>query len=157
MGTVQKIRRQVLWTTHGSQCRPGIPVDTSAPNFLDWLSIGTYHLNTFTFFCLTSYSYFQRTGETSFEYDQASNKLTLKANIGITDAKAGYDARAEFQGISVGASADAKISKVNIYFDAEMCLGEGCKLILKDFQISEIGHIDVSIHGLGPLDWILGI
>ena len=113
--------------------------------------------NTFTFFYLTSYSYFQRTGETSFEYDQASNKLTLKANIGITDAKAGYDARAEFQGISVGASADAKISKVNIYFDAEMCLGEGCKLILKDFQISEIGHIDVSIHGLGPLDWILGI
>ena len=28
--------------------------------------------------------------------------------------------------------------------------------VLQTFDIKEIGHIDVNIHGLGPLDWILG-
>ena len=29
-------------------------------------------------------------------------------------------------------------------------------LYIQTFDIKEIGHIDVNIHGLGPLDWILG-
>jgi len=61
------------------------------------------------------------------------------------------------QGISVSASADIDISKVDVYFNAEMCLtGDGCSLQIQTFDIKEIGHIDVNIHGLGPLDWILG-
>merc|ERR1711992_386706 len=38
----------------------------------------------------------------------------------------------------------------------DMCTGEGCTLQLSTFDIKEIGNIDVHIHGLGPLDWILG-
>ena len=71
-------------------------------------------------------------------------------------SKAGYSATAEFQGIGISASADIDISKVDVYFSADMCTGEGCTLQLSTFDIKEIGNIDVHIHGLGPLDWILG-
>jgi hypothetical protein len=35
----------------------------------------------------------------------------------VTNARAGYHVSAEFQGISVGASAEAKISSIDIYFE----------------------------------------
>jgi len=80
----------------------------------------------------------------------------VHANIGIRDARAGYHVAAEFQGIEVGASAEAKISSIDIYFEASMALsGEG-GLQLGRFEITNVGHIDVSVSGLGPLDWILG-
>merc|ERR1711862_692137 len=61
-----------------------------------------------------------------------------------------------FQGIEVGASAEAKINSIDIYFEASMALsGEG-GLQLGRFEITNVGHIDVSVSGLGPLDWILG-
>merc|ERR1712001_617259 len=82
-----------------------------------------------------------RNGDTSFSYND--DTLTLTANIGMGGSKAGYSATAEFQGIGISASAD-------------MCTGEGCTLQLSTFDIKEIGNIDVHIHGLGPLDWILG-
>merc|ERR1712172_221474 len=87
-----------------------------------------------------------RTGET----------IDVHANIGLRDARAGYHVAAEFQGIEVGASAEAKISSIDIYFEASMALsGEG-GLQLGRFEITNVGHIDVSVSGLGPLDWILG-
>jgi len=96
-----------------------------------------------------------RNGDTSFSLNDDTLKLT--ANIGMGASKAGYSASASFQGIGVSASADIDISKVDVYFSAEMCItGDGCSLQLKDFDIKEIGNIDVHIHGLGPLDWILG-
>ena len=85
----------------------------------------------------------------------ANGKLGLSANIGINDAKAGYGASAEFMDIGISASADAKIETVKVFFEAEMCLASGCSLQLTKFDITEIGHIDVNIDGLGPLGWIL--
>merc|ERR1711936_1429011 len=80
----------------------------------------------------------------------------VHANIGLRDARAGYHVAAEFQGIEVGASAEAKIDSIDIYFEASMALsGEG-GLQLGRFEITNVGHIDVSVSGLGPLDWILG-
>ena len=38
----RKFDGRLFWTTRGGQCRPA---DASAPNFLDRLSIGTYHLS----------------------------------------------------------------------------------------------------------------
>merc|ERR1712088_791692 len=67
----------------------------------------------------------------------------MGANIGINDAKAGY-------------SADIKISSVSVAFNADTNLGGDCKLNLNSFDITNIGNIDINIHGLGPLDWILG-
>ena len=97
----------------------------------------------------------QRTGGTDLQFE--NNVATLSANIGLTDAKAGYSASAEFQGISISASADASISKVNVYFDATFQkVGEDCQVSMGRFDITEIGNIDVHVHGLGPLDWILG-
>ena len=29
-------------------------------------------------------------------------------------------------------------------------------MAIQTFDIKEIGHIDVNIHGLGPLNWIIG-
>ena len=98
-----------------------------------------------------------RNGDTSFNFDVANNKLSLSANIGINDAKAGYAASAEFMDIGISASADAKIQTVKVYFEAEMCLNSGCSLALTKFDITEIGHIDVDINGLGPLGWILEV
>lgn len=97
-----------------------------------------------------------RSGDTSLAYDPSANKATLTAYIGMTNADAGYDAKAEFMGIEVGASADANIKNVQVYFEAEMCLTDGCTLQLTIFEIIDIGDIDVHFDGLGPLDWIIG-
>merc|ERR1711990_146638 len=94
-----------------------------------------------------------RTGETQL---CAGETIDIHANIGLRDARAGYHVAAEFQGIEVGASAEAKINSIDIYFEASMALsGEG-GLQLGRFEITNVGHIDVSVSGLGPLDWILG-
>ena len=76
-------------------------------------------------------------------------KISLTANISINDATAGYSAHAEFMGVGVGASADIKISSVSVAFNADTDLGGDCKLNLKSFDITNIGNIDINIHGLG--------
>merc|ERR1712127_136865 len=94
-----------------------------------------------------------RTGDTQL---CVGDNIDIHANIGIRDASAGYHVAAEFQGVEVGASATAHISSIDIYFEASVALsGEG-GLQLGRFEITNVGHIDVSISGLGPLDWILG-
>merc|ERR1711963_949064 len=60
-----------------------------------------------------------RTGETQL---CVGDNIAVHANIGIRDARAGYHVTAEFQGIEVGASAEAKISSIDIYFEASMAL-----------------------------------
>ena len=96
-----------------------------------------------------------RNGGTNLDFNADTSKVTLSANVGIGASKAGYSARAEFMGVGVSASADIDVEKIDVYFDAEMCITEGCTLKLTKFDIKEIGHIDVHVHGLGPLDWIL--
>ena len=96
-----------------------------------------------------------RNGDTSFNLDLANNKLGLSANIGINQGKAHYKASANIEGGDVSASADATVDHVNLYFEAEMCLSEGCSLQLTRFDIKDIGKIDVTFHGLGDLNEIL--
>merc|ERR1712236_168191 len=96
-----------------------------------------------------------RTGDTSFTVE--GNTVRLTAYIGIRGASAHYDASAEFMGISVGAGVTADISDIQIFLDAQMDLTAGSGLKLTDFQISHLGHINVDVSGLGPLDWILEI
>ena len=43
-----------------------------------------------------------------------------------------------------------------LFFDNKRDLLKIINLYIQTFDIKEIGHIDVNIHGLGPLDWILG-
>merc|ERR1711962_1339450 len=73
-----------------------------------------------------------RTGDTSFTIE--GTKVRLTANIGVDAPTAHYDASAEFMGIGVSAGITANIA---------------------DFGISHVGHIDIDVSGLGPLDWIL--
>merc|ERR1712212_1044736 len=49
----------------------------------------------------------------------------------------------------------ANIADFGIYIDAEMDVANGGGLQLTNFQISHVGHIDIDVSGLGPLDWIL--
>ena len=42
------------------------------------------------------------------------------------------------------------------FFDNKRDFLKIFNLYIQTFDIKEIGHIDVNIHGLGPLDWILG-
>merc|ERR1711892_554126 len=102
---------------------------------------------------LDGLSTLHRTGGTEL---CVTDNIVVKANIGLRNAKAGYHVEAEFMGVTVGASADATISSVDIYFEAAMALTGDTGLTLTVFEITNIGHIDVGIHGLGPLDWILG-
>merc|ERR1712037_324334 len=60
-----------------------------------------------------------RTGETQL---CVGDTIDVHANIGLRDARAGYHVAAEFQGIEVGASAEAKIDSIDIYFEASMAL-----------------------------------
>jgi len=94
-----------------------------------------------------------RTGNTDFTLDDTT--LVLIANLGVSGMSAHYDARAEFQGISVHASATAKIDSLDVYLDTEMTLAPGESLQIADFKVTNIGHISVDVNGLGPLDWIL--
>ena len=98
-------------------------------------------------FIQSLYPSFKRTGGTDLSID--GTKISLTANIGINDAKAGYSAHAEFMGVGVGASADIKISSVSVAFNADTNLGGDCKLNLNSFDITNIGNIDINIHGLG--------
>merc|ERR1739849_41103 len=70
-----------------------------------------------------------RTGDTSFTVDGTSARLTAYADV----------------------------SDIQIYLDATMDLVALDGLKLQEFHISHVGHIDVDISGLGPLDWILEI
>ena len=96
-----------------------------------------------------------RNGDIVPNLDLANNKFGLSANIGMVQGKAHYKASASFNGLRVSASADARVDHVNLFFKAEMCLSEGCSLQLTRFDIKDIGKIDVTFHGLGPLNWIL--
>jgi len=94
-----------------------------------------------------------RTGDTSFTIE--GTKVRLTANIGVDAPTAHYDASAEFMGIGVSAGITANIADFGIYIDAEMDIANGGGLQLTNFAISHVGHIDIDVSGLGPLDWIL--
>merc|ERR1711997_810928 len=94
-----------------------------------------------------------RTGDTSFT--SVDNVTELTAMLGLNGPKAHYDARAEFMGIGVGASAKINVADIQIYADMTMTIGSELGFQLKDFYISHLGNISVDIDGLGPLDWIL--
>lgn len=50
------------------------------------------------------------------------------------------------QGISVSASADIDISKVDVYFNAEMCLtGDGCSL---QIQVNNFHKVSFVYHSI---------
>merc|ERR1719350_2180614 len=57
--------------------------------------------------------------------------------------------------VQVSAGVTANIADFQIYLDAEMDVVNGGGLQLTNFAITHVGHIDVDISGLGPLDWIL--
>merc|ERR1712223_252339 len=91
--------------------------------------------------------------DTSFAIE--GTKVRLTANIGVDAPTAHYDASAEFMGIGVSAGITANIADFGIYIDAEMDIANGGGLQLTNFAISHVGHIDIDVSGLGPLDWIL--
>merc|ERR1712212_601701 len=111
---------------------------------------GSAHLFNGKFWRLST---IHRTGETSFTTE--GTKIRLTANIGVEAPTAHYDASAEFMGIGVSAGITANIADFGIYIDAEMDIANGGGLQLTNFQISHVGHIDIDVSGLGPLDWIL--
>merc|ERR1712025_1252408 len=96
-----------------------------------------------------------RTGDTSFTVDGTSARLT--AYVGITGAHAHYDAKAEFMGITVHASADADVSDIQIYLDATMDLVALDGLKLQEFHISHVGHIDADFIDAFLKDWIVDL
>ena len=63
-------------------------------------------------------------------------------------------------GVRVSASASINIVDSNIHFRASQPLNnfkpEGT-LQLDDFYITDLGHMEVSVHGLQPLNWIVGM
>merc|ERR1712226_607534 len=111
---------------------------------------GSAHLFNGRFWRLST---IHRTGDTSFTVD--GTKVRLTANIGVDAPTAHYDASAEFMGIGVSAGITANIADFGIYIDAEMDVASGGGLQLTNFAISHVGHIDIDVSGLRPLDWIL--
>jgi hypothetical protein len=55
----------------------------------------------------------------------------LTANIGLDSGTAGYDMRAEFMDIGLGASASATLEGLSLYMEASMCIDPGCSLQVK--------------------------
>merc|ERR1712154_12955 len=96
-----------------------------------------------------------RSGDTSFTV--VDNTTELTAMLSLTSPRAHYDARAEFMGVGVGASAKINVVDIQIYADMTMTIDSQLGFQLKDFYISHLGNISVDIDGLGPLDWILEI
>jgi len=94
-----------------------------------------------------------RSGNTDFILDETT--LVLTANLGVNGMDAHYDAKAEFMGVSVHASANAHVDSLTVYLDTQMTLAPGATLQIAEFQVTNIGHISIDVNGLGPLDWIL--
>ncbi len=61
-------------------------------------------------------------------YLQTTGALKLTANIGLDTGTAGYDLRAEFMDIGLGASASANVQGLSLYLEGQMCLSAGCSV-----------------------------
>jgi hypothetical protein len=49
----------------------------------------------------------------------------------LDSGTAGYDMRAEFMDIGLGASASATLEGLSLYMEASMCIDPGCSLQVK--------------------------
>ena len=93
-----------------------------------------------------------RTGDAVMSYD--GEWLGISAHIGFNGFGAGYSCKIEIIGIGPDVTATATISETSIYVNAKIS-SQTLKIQLADFNIEDVGKIDVDISGLGIFDWLL--
>jgi len=89
--------------------------------------------------------------------DQGDNYVsgaTLHGSLGFRSLTPSYSASASFAGVRVRASATVRITNSNIRFSAS--LNSDGSFRLDSFRITDLGDMDVTISGLGGLNWMLG-
>lgn len=96
-----------------------------------------------------------RAGDCHFGIQGQTVKISCE--LGINNINGGFNARAEFMKIGVGANVRFGVSTVRVFFGVSAEIGQTVKPRLERFSINHVAPVGVSISGLGPLNWIANI
>jgi len=102
---------------------------------------------------LTGLSSLHRTGTATM--DRVADWAFLYANIGVKEIKAHYTGSLEVGNTGPVVEIDASIAEIAVYLVARADVYEW-KFDFDQFEITEFGHIDVTVDGLGLFDYMLG-
>ncbi|EFX72600.1 hypothetical protein DAPPUDRAFT_308200 [Daphnia pulex] len=84
--------------------------------------------------------------------DYAGRFITFNGSAGYTNMQAGYRVQVEVWGTGPDAEAFALIRSVDFFFSFKIDAITGA-VTVNDFNIYNIGQIDIEINGLAPFDW----
>jgi len=102
---------------------------------------------------MTGLKNIRRTGDSTIR--RVNDMIYISAYLGVDGLQGSYRARATFMGIGPTASANIGISSVSVKIVAKQLTRTNASPEVTEFRITHLGHVHVSINGLGPLGWIL--
>ncbi|XP_057375343.1 uncharacterized protein LOC130696271 [Daphnia carinata] len=84
--------------------------------------------------------------------DYGGRYITFNGSAGYSNMQAGYKVQVEVWGVGVNAEAFALIRSLDFFFSFKIDILSGA-VTVNDFNIYNIGEIDIEINGLAPFDW----
>ncbi|KZS05157.1 Uncharacterized protein APZ42_031738 [Daphnia magna] len=84
--------------------------------------------------------------------DYGGRYITFNGSAGYSNMQAGYKVQVEVWGTGVNAEAFALIRSLDFFFSFKIDVLSG-EVTVNDFNIYNIGQIDIEINGLAPFDW----
>ena len=88
-----------------------------------------------------------RNGDTTF--NTSTNSFMISGNLRMSQSKGFLTASASGGGISASADVEVTVDHVDMLYEIETCVS--CMRTLTNFEITDVGTIDVDINGLGVL------
>ncbi|KAI9554429.1 hypothetical protein GHT06_019701 [Daphnia sinensis] len=99
---------------------------------------------------LIGLSSIHRSGDATLDY--GGRYITFNGSAGYSNMQAGYKVQVEVWGTGVNAEAFALIRSLDFFFSFKIDILSGA-VTVNDFNIYNIGEIDIEINGLAPFDW----
>jgi len=105
---------------------------------------------------LDGFSSLRRSGDAQLDTSEKTGQKMLMAPLGVSNMKGHYSGHVKFMNVGPSIHVDVEVQSIML----EMYLAQNYKVIgeaafLADLIFKHLGHIELKIHGLGPLDWII--
>jgi len=97
-----------------------------------------------------------RSANAEFIRNDQGTIVGISTGLGIQQLQGHYKCLATFMDLGPHATVELEIDGVSIFFAADLDQN-ACRFELPTLEVTNIGHISVDIHGLGPLNWIFEI
>ncbi|CAG0884353.1 unnamed protein product [Darwinula stevensoni] len=94
-----------------------------------------------------------RSGDATLDTD--GSLITISTGLGFQAVGGGYEAFLEFEGIEISTDVGLRINDIDIFLQASVDPAT-LAVTINQFNINDLGDIEVDLTGLGPLDWALG-